>query len=63
MKNITNTLTKLLAVVIFSVSLNAFSLLPLAPVITISTSYVSATAGTFCTAPKRSMESTMIASF
>jgi hypothetical protein len=40
-----NKLTKLLAIVIFSVSLNAFSLAPLAPVITISTNHVSATAG------------------
>ena len=44
-----NKLTKLLAIAIFSISLNAFSLLPLAPVITISTSYVSATAGTAIT--------------
>ncbi len=51
MKNITNTLnklTKLLAVAIFSVSLNAFSI-ALAPFITISTDYVSATAGTAIT--------------
>ncbi|VVM22410.1 hypothetical protein BSPWISOXPB_4753 [uncultured Gammaproteobacteria bacterium] len=44
-----NKLTKLLAITIFSISLNAFSLLPLTPVITISTSYVSATAGTAIT--------------
>ncbi len=49
MKNITNTLTKLLAVVIFSVSLNAFSLIPLAPFITISANHVSATVGTAIT--------------
>ena len=45
MKNTTNTLnklTKLLAVAIISVSLNAFS-------VTISTNYVSATAGTAIT--------------
>jgi hypothetical protein len=41
-------LTKLLAVVIFSVSLNAFSIV-LAPFITISTNHVSATAGTAVT--------------
>ncbi|VVM22051.1 hypothetical protein BSPWISOXPB_3049 [uncultured Gammaproteobacteria bacterium] len=48
-ENITNTLTKLLAVVIFSVSLNAFSLIPLAPFITISANHVSATVGTAIT--------------
>ncbi|CAC9491816.1 hypothetical protein [uncultured Gammaproteobacteria bacterium] len=47
MKNISNTLntlTKLLAVAIFSVSLNAFSVV-LGPLITFSTNHVSATAG------------------
>ncbi|SSC07500.1 galactose-binding domain-containing protein [bacterium endosymbiont of Bathymodiolus sp. 5 South] len=45
MKNTLNKLTKLLAVTIFSISLNAFSI-ALTPFITISTNHVSATAGT-----------------
>ncbi|VVH67380.1 Late competence protein ComGC, access of DNA to ComEA, FIG007487 [uncultured Gammaproteobacteria bacterium] len=49
MKNMTNKLTKLLAIAIFSISLNAFSLLPLTPVIAISTNHVGATAGTAIT--------------
>jgi hypothetical protein len=44
MKNTLNKLTKLLSVAIFSVSLNAFSVV-LGPLITISTNHVSATAG------------------
>ncbi|WP_180324180.1 galactose-binding domain-containing protein, partial [bacterium endosymbiont of Bathymodiolus sp. 5 South] len=51
MKNTTNTLnklTKLLAIAIFSVSLNAFSVV-LSPIITISTNHVGATAGTAIT--------------
>ena len=51
MKNMTNALnklTKLLAVAIISVSLNAFSVV-LDPLITISTNHVSATAGTAIT--------------
>jgi hypothetical protein len=44
-----NKLTKLLAIAIFSISLNAFSLTPLDSVITISTNHVSATAGTAIT--------------
>jgi hypothetical protein len=44
-----NKLTKLLAIAIFSISLNAFSLTLLDPVITISTNHVSATAGTAIT--------------
>ncbi|CAC9641182.1 hypothetical protein BCLUESOX_765 [bacterium endosymbiont of Bathymodiolus sp. 5 South] len=51
MKNTTNTLnklTKLLAITIFSVSLNAFSVV-LDPLITISTNHVSATSGTAIT--------------
>ncbi|VVM17710.1 hypothetical protein BSPWISOXPB_6320 [uncultured Gammaproteobacteria bacterium] len=42
--NTLNKLTKLLSVAIFSVSLNAFSVV-LGPLITISTNHVSATAG------------------
>ncbi len=51
MKNTTNTLnklTKLLAIAIFSVSLNAFSVV-LGPIITISTNHISTTAGTAIT--------------
>ncbi|CAC9456202.1 hypothetical protein BSPCLSOX_2649 [uncultured Gammaproteobacteria bacterium] len=51
MKNMTNSLnklTKLLAVAIISVSLNAFSVV-LGPLITISTNHVGATAGTAIT--------------
>jgi hypothetical protein len=44
-----NKLTKLLAIAIFSISLNAFSLTPLDSVITISTNHVSAPAGTAIT--------------
>jgi hypothetical protein len=43
-----NKLTKLLAVAIFLVSLNAFSV-ALTPLITISTNHVSATSGTTIT--------------
>ncbi|VVM23711.1 lipoprotein, putative [uncultured Gammaproteobacteria bacterium] len=51
MKNMTNTLnklTKFLAVAIFSISLNAFSI-AITPFITISTNHVSATVGTAIT--------------
>jgi hypothetical protein len=48
-KNMANKLTKLLAVAIFLVSLNAFSV-ALTPLITISTNHVSATSGTTITA-------------
>ncbi|VVH50443.1 ClpB protein [uncultured Gammaproteobacteria bacterium] len=48
MTNILNKLTKLLAVAIFSVSLNAFSVV-LDPLITISANHVSATSGTAIT--------------
>ena len=48
MTNALNKLTKLLAIAIFSVSLNAFSVV-LSPIITISTNHVSATSGTAIT--------------
>ena len=48
MTNALNKLTKLLAIAIFSVSLNAFSVV-LSPIITISTNHVGATTGTAIT--------------
>jgi hypothetical protein len=53
MKNIINTLNKLLAVAIILVSLNAFSVVLDPPLITISTNHVDATASTPVTISNR----------